>query len=235
MNHSFESFKIILNSSISYYTTHVTRDFNTRFHIYWYELFLVSFYAGVFFSVRKIENGPITRTFVSHCLIKRWQMCKISCQKISRWNCRRIRDCLYGWIISCSRILPLQLGISLQHDARIGYRRPCHVCIVRPISIVSTTRDRTEIDFFSWVFSNFVHLRTSDWGSVSSNSYCIWPRITICEIREKARENFQGENNKRFDLTLFRKETIRIVFDALHGIINQKARDENFVMKQLGN
>ena len=47
----------------------------------------------------------------------------------------------------------------------------------------------------------------------------------------KARENFQGETNKRFDLTLFRKETIRIVFDALHGIVNEKARDENFIVK----
>ena len=51
----------------------------------------------------------------------------------------------------------------------------------------------------------------------------------------KARENFQGENNKRFDLTLFRKETIRIVFDALHGIVNEKARSENFIMKQWEN
>ena len=46
--------------------------------------------------------------------------------------------------------------------------------------------------------------------------------------RRKARENFKGENSKRFDLTLFRKETIKIVFDSLHGIDNEKARDENF-------
>ena len=39
MNHSFESSKIILNSSISYHTTHVTREIN----IYWYERFLVLF------------------------------------------------------------------------------------------------------------------------------------------------------------------------------------------------
>ena len=43
--------------------------------------------------------------------------------------------------------------------------------------------------------------------------------------RGKARENFKGENSKRFDLTLFRKETIQIVFDLLHGISNEKARD----------
>ena len=49
--------------------------------------------------------------------------------------------------------------------------------------------------------------------------------------RRKARENFKGENSKRFDLTLFRKETIKIVFDSLHGIDNEKARDENYIMK----
>ena len=43
--------------------------------------------------------------------------------------------------------------------------------------------------------------------------------------RGKARENFKGENSKRFDLTLFRKETIQIVFNSLHGINNEKARD----------
>ena len=43
--------------------------------------------------------------------------------------------------------------------------------------------------------------------------------------RRKARENFKGENSKRFNLTLFRKETIQIVFDSLHGISNDKARD----------
>ena len=43
--------------------------------------------------------------------------------------------------------------------------------------------------------------------------------------RQTARENFQGENNKNFDLSLFRKETIQIVFDSLHGISNDKARD----------
>ena len=48
--------------------------------------------------------------------------------------------------------------------------------------------------------------------------------------RHTARENFQGENNKKFDLSLFRKETIQIVFDALHGIENEEARDENFIM-----
>ena len=42
--------------------------------------------------------------------------------------------------------------------------------------------------------------------------------------RRKARENFKGEDSKRFDLTLFRKETIKIVFDSLHGISNEKAR-----------
>ena len=45
----------------------------------------------------------------------------------------------------------------------------------------------------------------------------------------KARENFQGENNKRFDLTLFQEDTIRIVFDALHGIDNEEARDEIYL------
>ena len=71
------------------------------------------------------------------------------------------------------------------------------------------------------------------WGSISSSSvYCIWYRITIYEILIKARENFQGETNKRFDLTLFRKETIQIVFDALHGIVKAKARDENLLVKQ---
>ena len=34
----------------------------------------------------------------------------------------------------------------------------------------------------------------------------------------KARLNFEGECNKIFDLTEFRKAPIRIVFDALHGI-----------------
>ena len=53
--------------------------------------------------------------------------------------------------------------------------------------------------------------------------------------RQSARENFQGENNKKFDLTLFRKETIQIVFDALHGISNEEARDENFIMKFISN
>ena len=48
-----------------------------------------------------------------------------------------------------------------------------------------------------------------------------------------ARKNFQGENYKIFDLSLFRKETIQIVFDALHGIDNEKARDENLIMKYL--
>ena len=48
-----------------------------------------------------------------------------------------------------------------------------------------------------------------------------------------ARKNFQGENNKTFDLTLFRKETIQIVFDALHGIDNEKAGDENLIIKYL--
>ena len=42
--------------------------------------------------------------------------------------------------------------------------------------------------------------------------------------QRKARENFKGEDSKRFDLTLFRKETIKIVFDSLHGISNEKAR-----------
>ena len=51
--------------------------------------------------------------------------------------------------------------------------------------------------------------------------------------RQTARENFQGENNKNFDLSLFRKETIQIVFDALHGIGNEEAWDENFIMKYL--
>ena len=51
--------------------------------------------------------------------------------------------------------------------------------------------------------------------------------------RQTARENFQGENNKNFDLSLFRKETIQIVFDALHGIENEEACDENFIMKYL--
>ena len=47
----------------------------------------------------------------------------------------------------------------------------------------------------------------------------------------KARENFNGENSKRFDLTLFRKETIQIVFDSLHGISNYKARDAIISMR----
>ena len=34
----------------------------------------------------------------------------------------------------------------------------------------------------------------------------------------KARENFEGEGNKTFDLKDFRKAPIRIVYDALHGI-----------------
>ena len=51
--------------------------------------------------------------------------------------------------------------------------------------------------------------------------------------RQTARENFQGENNKNFDLSLFRKETIQIVFDALHGIENEEAWDKNFIMKYL--
>ena len=41
----------------------------------------------------------------------------------------------------------------------------------------------------------------------------------------KAKENFQGEDGKKFDLTLFRKDTIRLIFDALHGISNDEARD----------
>ena len=48
-----------------------------------------------------------------------------------------------------------------------------------------------------------------------------------------ARKNFQGENYKIFDLSQFRKETIQIVFDALHGIDNEKARDEIFIIKYL--
>ena len=50
-------------------------------------------------------------------------------------------------------------------------------------------------------------------------------RIFFGKSHGKARENFKGENSKRFDLTLFRKETIKIVFDSLHGISNEKARD----------
>ena len=50
-------------------------------------------------------------------------------------------------------------------------------------------------------------------------------RILFGKSQRKARENFKGENSKRFDLTLFRKETIKIVFDSLHGIDNEKARD----------
>ena len=46
------------------------------------------------------------------------------------------------------------------------------------------------------------------------------------KFRQKARENFQGENNKKFDLTLFRKETIQIIFGLLHGIDYHEARDE---------
>ena len=51
--------------------------------------------------------------------------------------------------------------------------------------------------------------------------------------RQIARKNFQGENNKKFDLSLFRKETIKLVFDALHGIGIKEAGDENFMMKHL--
>ena len=44
----------------------------------------------------------------------------------------------------------------------------------------------------------------------------------------KAKENFQGEDGKKFDLTLFRKDTIKLIFDALHGIPNDEAGDFTF-------
>ena len=52
-------------------------------------------------------------------------------------------------------------------------------------------------------------------------------------IHDKCKTEFNaikmGENNKRFDLTLFQEDTIRIVFDALHGIDNEEARDEFYL------
>ena len=41
----------------------------------------------------------------------------------------------------------------------------------------------------------------------------------------KARKKFD-EDDKRFNLTIFRKETIRIIFDLLHGIDHDEVRDE---------
>ena len=67
--------------------------------------------------------------------------------------------------------------------------------------------------------------RATRYDFLGQLDFCCWILIFLW-IQSKARENFKGEGDKKFDLTLFRKDTVRVIFDALHGISNTEARDE---------